>query len=210
MPSAYERHLIAFYLANAAVRFHHRDREAERLAAWVADSDNRAAFGKGSFSSFLDGEKTNLEERMSVCTWRRLGQALRDECAATKRASRDRTARRFRQLASERTNQKRRDAAAQGGGAQGRSCRHQDPAHSRCGSERASRGRRDAAAQGGSEERKPRRRRSAAYGRCRPGRANRRRSDAASSRDPPPVSFFRSAHRRDSSRCRRGSEGEGR
>ena len=99
MPSAYERHLIAFYLANAAACFHHQDREAERLAAWVADSDNRAAFGRGSFSSFLDGEKTNLEAEMSVCTWRRLGQALRDECAATKRASRDRTARRFRQLA---------------------------------------------------------------------------------------------------------------
>ena len=99
MPSAYERHLIAFYLANAAARFHHRDKEAERLAAWVADRDNRAAFGKGSFSSFLDGEKTNLEEEMSVCTWRRLGQALRDECAATKRASRDRTARRLRRLA---------------------------------------------------------------------------------------------------------------
>ena len=32
MTSAYERHLIVFYLANAAARLHHRDGEAAALA----------------------------------------------------------------------------------------------------------------------------------------------------------------------------------
>ena len=45
MMNAYERRLIALYLANAAAFLHHRDPEASELAEWVADRDNRAAFG---------------------------------------------------------------------------------------------------------------------------------------------------------------------
>ena len=44
MPTAHERHLIAFYLANAAERFHHRDREASDLAEWIAGRNRRHAF----------------------------------------------------------------------------------------------------------------------------------------------------------------------
>ena len=43
MLTAYERHLIVLYLANAAARLHHRGREAASLAEWVTDHDNRSA-----------------------------------------------------------------------------------------------------------------------------------------------------------------------
>ena len=45
MLTACERRLIAFYLANAASRLHHQDREAAELAGWIADRDNLMAFG---------------------------------------------------------------------------------------------------------------------------------------------------------------------
>ena len=47
MLTAYERHLLAFYLANAASGLHHRDREAAALAGWAADKENRIALGGG-------------------------------------------------------------------------------------------------------------------------------------------------------------------
>ena len=37
MLTAYERRLLAFYLANAASGLHHGDREAMELADWVAE-----------------------------------------------------------------------------------------------------------------------------------------------------------------------------
>ena len=46
MLTSYERRLLAFYLANAASRLHHRDREAFYLAEWVANQANRTAFGR--------------------------------------------------------------------------------------------------------------------------------------------------------------------
>ena len=46
MLNAYEQRLMVFYLANAAAAHHHRDREASDLADWVADRENRVAFGK--------------------------------------------------------------------------------------------------------------------------------------------------------------------
>ena len=46
MLNAYEQRLMAFYLANAAAALHHRDREASDLAEWVADRENRVAFGR--------------------------------------------------------------------------------------------------------------------------------------------------------------------
>ena len=45
MLNAYEQRLMAFYFANAAAALHHRDREASDLAEWVADGENRMAFG---------------------------------------------------------------------------------------------------------------------------------------------------------------------
>ena len=36
MLTAYERHLIVLYLANAAARLHYRGREAATLAEWVS------------------------------------------------------------------------------------------------------------------------------------------------------------------------------
>ena len=44
MTTDHERHLIVSYLANAAARLHHRDREAEALAEWLADRDNRSLY----------------------------------------------------------------------------------------------------------------------------------------------------------------------
>ena len=46
MLNAYEQLLVAFYLANAAAALHHRDREASDLAEWIADRENRVAFGR--------------------------------------------------------------------------------------------------------------------------------------------------------------------
>ena len=99
MLTPYERHLLAFYLANAASGLHHRDREASALAEWVADRENRVACGRRSKRSRLRGTELDPEEGMSAEKLRRLAEALRDECAATKKARFDRTAQRLRSLA---------------------------------------------------------------------------------------------------------------
>ena len=46
MLNAYEQRLMAFYLADAAATLHYWDREASDLAEWIADRENRAAFGR--------------------------------------------------------------------------------------------------------------------------------------------------------------------
>ena len=99
MPTAYERHLIAFYLANAAGRVHPQGREASALAEWMADRDNRSAYdrGKGLLSGLSRGD-VELDEPISARQLRSLRQALRDECAATKGTKLDRTAQRLRHL----------------------------------------------------------------------------------------------------------------
>ena len=99
MLTAYERHLIAFYLANAAGRVHHRDREASALADWVADRDNRSAYDrkKDLFSRLARGD-IELDEPISARQFRCLKQVLRDECASTKGTKLDRTAQRLRWL----------------------------------------------------------------------------------------------------------------
>ena len=99
MPTAYERHLIAFYLANAAGRLHPRDREASALAEWVADRDNRSVYDSGKdLLSRLSRGGIDLDEPISARQLRSLKQALRDECAATRGAKLDRTAQRLRRL----------------------------------------------------------------------------------------------------------------
>ncbi len=99
MPTAYERHLIASYLSNAAGRLHHRDREASALAEWIADRDNRSAYDRRKdLYSRLVRLDLELEEPVSARQLRCLKQVLRDECAATKGTKLDRTGQRLRRL----------------------------------------------------------------------------------------------------------------
>ncbi len=99
MLTAYERHLIAFYLANAAGRLHHRDREASALAEWIKDRDNRSAYGgRKDLFPRLARVDIQLDGPISARQFRRLKQALRDECECTKGAKPDRTAQRLRRL----------------------------------------------------------------------------------------------------------------
>ena len=98
MQSAYERYLVVLYLANAAERLHHRDPEASRLAEWVTDRDNRAAYGgKGLFERLARAD-IEPDEKISARQMRHVRQALRDERATMKRAKFDRTAQRVRLL----------------------------------------------------------------------------------------------------------------
>ena len=98
MLTACERRLIAFYLANAASRLHHQDREAAELAGWIADRDNRMAFGAGRRRPRLRHPDPDPEEGMSRGKLLCLRAALREEYAQARRARHDRTARRLRAL----------------------------------------------------------------------------------------------------------------
>ena len=105
MLNAYEQRLMAFYLANAAAALHHRDREASDLADWIADRENRVAFGrrKRPPAAMRAGPGRRggggRDEGMSRGRWRALGEALREEYAATRKARPDRTGQRLRRLA---------------------------------------------------------------------------------------------------------------
>ena len=99
MLNAYEQRLIAFYLANAAAALHHRDREASDLAEWVADRENRVAFGRRKRPSTIRAGKRGRDEGLSGGDWRSLKEALRDEYSAARKARPDRTAQRLRHLA---------------------------------------------------------------------------------------------------------------
>ena len=98
MTTPYERLLVVSYLANAAERLHHRDREAEALAEWVADRDNRSLYESKSLISRMVKADIEPEEGMSARQFRRLRQVLREERAALKRTKYDRTAQRLRSL----------------------------------------------------------------------------------------------------------------
>ena len=98
MTSAYERQLVVFYLANAATRLHHRDREAAALAEWAVDRDNRSAYESKSLFSRLAQADIEHEEKITARQLRDLRQDLREECAAMKRTKYDRTALRLRCL----------------------------------------------------------------------------------------------------------------
>ena len=97
MLTAYERHLLACYLANAASGLHRRDREAAALAEWVADKENRVAL--------VDARRRRRARRwnpdydkVSKEQFRSLRQALQDERSAGARR-RDRTGQRLLRLA---------------------------------------------------------------------------------------------------------------
>ena len=100
MLNAYEQRLIAFYLANAASALHHRDREASDLAEWIADRENRTAFGSRKRRAPLRAGKGGRGEGLSGGRWRALGEALREEYSVARKARPDRTAQRLRRLAS--------------------------------------------------------------------------------------------------------------
>ena len=73
MLSTYERRLLAFYLANAASRLHHRNYEASNLAEWVADEANSVtAFGAMGQCSHASDMDSDSEEGMSARKWRDL------------------------------------------------------------------------------------------------------------------------------------------
>ena len=99
MLNAYEQRLMAFYLANAAAALHHRDREASDLAEWIADRENRMAFGSRKRRSPLRAGKVGRDEGMSGGKWRALHAALCEEYSVARKARPDRTAQRLRRLA---------------------------------------------------------------------------------------------------------------
>ena len=99
MPNAYEQRLVAFYLANAAAALHHRDREASDLADWIADRENRVAFGRRKRPSPIRAGTRGRDEGLSGGNWRSLKEALREEYSAVRKARPDRTGQRLRRLA---------------------------------------------------------------------------------------------------------------
>ena len=99
MLNAYDQRLMAFYFANAAAALHHRDREASGLAEWIADRENRVAFGRRKRPSTIRAGTRGRDEGLSGGNWRSLKDALRDEYSAARKARPDRTAQRLRRLA---------------------------------------------------------------------------------------------------------------
>ena len=82
MLNAYEQRLMAFYLANAAAALHHRDREASDLAEWVADRENRVAFGRRKRPSTI---RAGMRGRDEGTVRGQLALASRKPCATSTR-----------------------------------------------------------------------------------------------------------------------------
>ena len=99
MPSAHERHLIFSYLANAAERLHHRHKATAALADWLIDPNDHPEVASRSFLSRLERADIDPDDGMSARQLHALRQVLRDECAATRHARPDLTARRLQRLA---------------------------------------------------------------------------------------------------------------
>ncbi len=97
MLTAYEHHLLALYLANAASSLSHRDPEATALAMWVTDRDNLIARGREDKRSRRRRREIDRDEELSARQFRDLGDALWEECS-NRRVQPDRTARRLRRL----------------------------------------------------------------------------------------------------------------
>ncbi len=79
MLTAYEKYLLACYLANAATGLDHRDREVAELADWIADRKNRAAFFAGRQRSDIRDILGPDPEDITRAQFRRLRQSLRNE-----------------------------------------------------------------------------------------------------------------------------------
>ena len=99
MLNPYEQRLMAFYFANVASALHHRDREASDFAEWIADRENRMAFGRRKRPPIVRSGRRERDEGLSGGKWRSLGEALRDEYSAARKARPDRTSQRLRRLA---------------------------------------------------------------------------------------------------------------
>ena len=128
MLTTYEQRLTVRYLANVASCLRHGDPEAKELVEWIAANGRRMAFGSRSKAppalrgkrrrsrvppSNVGRKRLDLDDLLAAedfkdledCTngptskqWRRLGNALRNKCAAEKPARSDRTAQRLRSL----------------------------------------------------------------------------------------------------------------
>ncbi|MYE03062.1 MAG: AAA family ATPase [Alphaproteobacteria bacterium] len=90
MLTAYERYLLAHYLANAASGLRRRDPEAAALAGWAAEGENCIALGRRRLMPDYD--------RVSREQFRSLRETLQDECPA-RAPRRDRMGRRLLRLA---------------------------------------------------------------------------------------------------------------
>ena len=64
MLAAYERHLLAGYLANAASSLHHQNEEASALATWVADARDA-----GAFLVFDEADSMLADRRFARRSW---------------------------------------------------------------------------------------------------------------------------------------------
>ena len=78
MPSAYERHIIVSYLANAAERIHYRDRTTAPPAEWLIDPNDRRGVASDRLRSRLRRVDIDPDEALSGYQPRNLRQALRD------------------------------------------------------------------------------------------------------------------------------------
>ena len=77
MPTAYERHLLAVYLSNAASSLHHQNEEATALGTWVADRENRIAFASKRRRNHRRRSELDADEGMSARRLRRLPNSRR-------------------------------------------------------------------------------------------------------------------------------------
>ena len=99
MLNAYEQHLLASCLVNAASSRHHRDPQASPLAEWVADKANRIARGRRNRRRFRrQWEDEERDEGMSASELRALQDTLRAALAATGRPRGGRATSRLRRL----------------------------------------------------------------------------------------------------------------
>ena len=96
MLNNYERRLTAFYLSNAASRFHYRDPEAAELAEWLECRENRLVF-PGRRGRAKDWTP-RADDRLTARRWRGIQETLGAEYAALKGARPDGAARRLRRL----------------------------------------------------------------------------------------------------------------
>ena len=96
MLNAHEQRLIAFYLSNAAARFHYRDPEATELVDWLACRENRLVF-RDRRRRQADWE-ARPGEGLTARRWRSVQDMLRSELEALKGTRPDRTAQRLRRL----------------------------------------------------------------------------------------------------------------
>ena len=94
MLTAYERYLLATYLANAAFGLRRQDSETRALAEWTADVENRIALGSGRRRHRGTSDRNGVSKEQFA----RLRQMLHAE-RPTRAPRRDRTGGRLRRLA---------------------------------------------------------------------------------------------------------------